>query len=131
MELTTGSFYDPDFYGITISEAISQAKPFILVFSSPAFCTNAVCGPQLEVLRSIKTKYNLLNERIEQIYPGKMMFSGMVNVLNDLDDILNLSMVVYKWVLIGSGVSVALFLFVLIPIFHVGATTRYCVYCFT
>ena len=57
MELTTGSFYDPDFYGITISEAISQAKPFILVFSSPAFCTNAVCGPQLEVLRSIKTKY--------------------------------------------------------------------------
>ena len=65
---------------------------------------------------SIKTKYNLLNERIEQIYPGKMMFSGMVNVLNDLDDILNLSMVVYKWVLIGSGVSVALFLFVLILI---------------
>ena len=45
-----------------------------------------------------------------------MMFSGMVNVLNDLDDILNLSMVVYKWVLIGSGVSVALFLFVLILI---------------
>ena len=57
MELTTGSIYDPDFYEITISEAISQAKPFVLVFSSPAFCTNAVCGPQLEVLRSIKTKY--------------------------------------------------------------------------
>ena len=57
MELTTGSLYDPDFYRITVSEAISQAKPFVLVFSSPAFCTNAVCGPQLEVLQSLKNKH--------------------------------------------------------------------------
>ncbi len=56
-ELTTGSFYDPEFYKMTISEVITQGKPFILVFSSPAFCTNAVCGPQLEVIRSLKAKY--------------------------------------------------------------------------
>ncbi len=56
-ELTTGSLQDPDFYRMTISEAIFQEKPFVLVFSSPAFCTNAVCGPQLEVLHSLKTKY--------------------------------------------------------------------------
>ena len=67
-------------------------------------------------INSIKTKYKLFNEKIEQIYPGKLMFSGMVNVLNDLEDILNLSMVIYKWILIGSGVSVVLFLFVLILI---------------
>jgi hypothetical protein len=57
MELTTGSLNAPDFYRMTISEAISQGKPFVLVFSSPAFCTNAVCGPQLEVLHSLKTKH--------------------------------------------------------------------------
>jgi len=56
-QLTTGSLQDPDFYRMTISEVIFQGKPFVLVFSSPAFCTNAVCGPQLEVLHSLKTKH--------------------------------------------------------------------------
>ena len=56
-QLTTGSIRDPDLYQTTITEAVSNDLPTVLVFASPAFCTNEVCGPQLEVLQQLKDKY--------------------------------------------------------------------------
>ena len=34
-----------------------EGRPLVVVFASPAFCTNAVCGPQIEVLQQLKDKY--------------------------------------------------------------------------
>ena len=31
--------------------------PLVLNFSSPAFCTNALCGPQVEVLSALRNKH--------------------------------------------------------------------------
>ena len=56
-ELTTGSLHDPDLYQITIADAVTSGLPTVLVMASPAFCTNAVCGPQVEVLQELKNKY--------------------------------------------------------------------------
>lgn len=56
-ELTTGSLHDPDLYQTTIAEAIESGIPTVVVFASPAFCTNAVCGPQVEVLQELKDRY--------------------------------------------------------------------------
>lgn len=56
-QLTTGSIHDPDLYQITIRDALSTGVPTVVVMVSPAFCTNAVCGPQLEILRLLKEKY--------------------------------------------------------------------------
>ena len=56
-ELTTGSLRDPDLYETTIAEGIKSGLPTVVVMASPAFCTNAVCGPQVEVLRDLKDKY--------------------------------------------------------------------------
>ena len=56
-ELTTGSLHDPDLYQTTIAEAIESGLPTVVVFASPAFCTNAVCGPQVEVLQELKNRY--------------------------------------------------------------------------
>ena len=56
-ELTTGSLQDPELYQTTIAEAVSSGLPSVLVMASPAFCTNAVCGPQVEVLQELKNKY--------------------------------------------------------------------------
>ena len=55
--LTTGSLQDPDLYQLTISDAVGSGKPTVVVMASPAFCTNAVCGPQVEVLRDLKNEY--------------------------------------------------------------------------
>ena len=56
-QLTTGSLQDPELYAITIADAVGSGLPTIIVFASPAFCVNAVCGPQVEVLQELKNKY--------------------------------------------------------------------------
>ena len=56
-ELTTGSLRDPDLYMTTIADGVKSGLPTVVVMASPAFCTNAVCGPQVEVLRDLKDKY--------------------------------------------------------------------------
>ena len=56
-ELTTGSLRDPDLYEVTLEESIASDRPTVVVFASPAFCTNAVCGPQLDVLQKLKDGY--------------------------------------------------------------------------
>ena len=56
-DLTTGSLQDPDLYQVTIADAVESGLPTVIVMASPAFCTNAVCGPQVEVLQQLKDQY--------------------------------------------------------------------------
>ncbi len=56
-ELTTGSLQDTDLYQISIADAVQSGTPTVIVIASPAFCTNAVCGPQVDVLSELKDKY--------------------------------------------------------------------------
>ncbi len=56
-QLTTGSLQDPDLYQTTLAEAIDSGLPTVVVMASPAFCTNAVCGPQVDVLQALKNEY--------------------------------------------------------------------------
>ena len=57
-QLTTGSMQDPDLYRLTIAEAVDSGLPTVIVMASPAFCTNAVCGPQVEVLQELKDEFD-------------------------------------------------------------------------
>ena len=56
-ELTTGSMRDPELYQSSIAEAAASGRPTAIVFASPAFCINEVCGPQVEVLQQLKERY--------------------------------------------------------------------------
>lgn len=56
-ELTTSSTPDPSLYDITIADALAAGRPFVVVFASPAFCTNALCGPQVEVTSELAEVY--------------------------------------------------------------------------
>jgi hypothetical protein len=56
-QLTTGSLHDPELYQTTIADAVASGLPTVVVMASPAFCINAVCGPQVEVLQELKNKY--------------------------------------------------------------------------
>ena len=57
-ELTTGSLQDPDLYQISIADALETRMPTVIVMASPAFCTNAVCGPQVDVLQELKNEFS-------------------------------------------------------------------------
>lgn len=56
-ELTTGTLRDEDLYQLTIAEALDNDLPTVVVMASPAFCTNAVCGPQVDVLHDLKENF--------------------------------------------------------------------------
>ena len=56
-ELTTSLEPDPGLYRMTIAEAVSSGKPTVVTFATPAFCQTATCGPQVEVVSSIKDRY--------------------------------------------------------------------------
>ena len=56
-KLTTGSLRDPGLYQYSIAEAIDRDRPLLIVFASPAFCTNAVCGPQVEIASELREVY--------------------------------------------------------------------------
>ena len=56
-QLSTGSLQDPELYQMAIAEAVKSGLPTVVVMASPAFCTNAVCGPQVQTLQELKDKY--------------------------------------------------------------------------
>ena len=56
-ELTTAGEPDPDLYSMTVAETLDTGKPFVVAFATPAFCRTATCGPQVEVIKSVKDKY--------------------------------------------------------------------------
>ncbi len=57
-ELTTDPQPDTDLYRITIAEAVTSGKPLVVVFSTPAYCTTATCGPQLDVVKRLSESYS-------------------------------------------------------------------------
>ena len=52
-ELTTSSEPDPALYAERINAALDRGRPFVITFASPAFCTTALCGPQVELLSEL------------------------------------------------------------------------------
>jgi len=48
-QLTTDDEPDLDFYKISLEDSIASAMPTVLVFSTPAYCQTAACGPLLHM----------------------------------------------------------------------------------
>lgn len=55
--LTTDFEPDADLYAMTIADALDTGKPLMVVFSTPAYCQTATCGPQLDVIKDVKAEY--------------------------------------------------------------------------
>ena len=56
-ELTSDPEPDEDLYALTVAEALGAGKPLVVAFSTPAFCSTATCGPQLDVIKELKDFY--------------------------------------------------------------------------
>ena len=48
---------DPALYEITLAESLFSGRPSVVVFASPAFCTTATCGPQVETVTELREAY--------------------------------------------------------------------------
>ena len=56
-ELSSAHEPDPDLYTTSIANALNQGRPTMVVFSTPAFCTSATCGPQVETVSEVQGQY--------------------------------------------------------------------------
>lgn len=50
--ITTDTNPDPDFYRISVKDALAAGKPFLVIFSTPAFCRTRTCGPALDIVKA-------------------------------------------------------------------------------
>jgi hypothetical protein len=49
--LTSDLTPDPDFYRLTVAQALKSGRPTVVTFATPAYCTSRMCAP---VLNSVK-----------------------------------------------------------------------------
>ena len=52
-ELSTGTMAQLELYRYSIAEVLKSDRPSVITFSSPAFCRNEVCGPQVQVIAEL------------------------------------------------------------------------------
>ena len=64
-EITTLQPIVPGLYELTVAEALEGSKPFVVIFSTPAFCVTAMCGPVADVAVRVYADYK---DRVEFIH---------------------------------------------------------------
>ncbi len=57
-QLTSDTHPDPDLYAVSIAESVETGKPLVVTFATPAFCSSATCGPQVDVIKTLKDAHN-------------------------------------------------------------------------
>jgi hypothetical protein len=48
---------DPRLHQVRIADAIAQGRPQVIVFATPKFCTRRICGPVVDVVRTLLPAY--------------------------------------------------------------------------
>ena len=65
VEITSLDPIVPELYDLTVSDTLEGTKPFVVIFSTPAFCTRRTCGPVLDVAIQVREDYS---DRVEFIH---------------------------------------------------------------
>jgi hypothetical protein len=52
-EISTDTNPNANFYRYSVAEALELGEPFVVTFATPKFCTSAVCGPTLDVVKKV------------------------------------------------------------------------------
>lgn len=51
--ITTDPDPDPRFYELSLQDALTNGRPTVVVFATPAYCTTQACGPMLDQVKAI------------------------------------------------------------------------------
>lgn len=66
--ITTDPHPDRDFYELSIADAFEERRPFVVVFATPKFCTSAVCGPTLDIVKGVSEDFARINFLHVEVY---------------------------------------------------------------
>jgi hypothetical protein len=78
-QISTSKRPDPRLYQARIADAIAMGKPQLIVFATPQFCTSRMCGPVVDIVRTLLPTYGkrvaFTHQEIWQDFATKKVFS--------------------------------------------------------
>ena len=78
-QIDTSERPDPRLHQMRIADAIAMAKPQLIVFATPQFCTSRMCGPVVDIVRTLLPTYGkrvvFTHQEIWQDFATKKVFS--------------------------------------------------------
>src|SRR6478672_7741213 len=77
-QIDTSPQPDPRLHQVRIADAIAQGKPQLIVFATPQFCTTRMCGPVVDIVRTLLPVYGkrvaFTHQEIWQDFADKKVF---------------------------------------------------------
>jgi hypothetical protein len=77
-QIDTSARPEPRLHQIRIADAIEQSKPQLIVFATPQFCTSRMCGPVVDIVRTLLPAYGkrvaFTHQEIWQDFAEKKVF---------------------------------------------------------
>ena len=77
-QIDTSPRPDPRLHQVRIADAIAQGKPQLIVFATPQFCTSRMCGPVVDIVRTLLPTYGkrvaFVHQEIWQDFADKKVF---------------------------------------------------------
>ena len=77
-QIDTSPEPDPRLHRMRIADAIAQEKPQLIVFATPQFCTSRMCGPLVEIVRTLLPVFGeqvaFTHQEIGQDFAEKKVF---------------------------------------------------------
>ncbi len=55
--LTSAPKPNPEFYRLSLAQALSNGKPTVLLFSTPGFCQTRLCGPAYDIITQVQQQF--------------------------------------------------------------------------
>ena len=77
-QIDTSPRPDPRLHQVRIADAIAQRKPQLIIFATPQFCTTRMCGPVVEIAKTLIPAYGqrvaFIHQEIWQDFASKKAF---------------------------------------------------------
>jgi hypothetical protein len=67
-EITTDPDPEPAFYELSLDDALSNGRPTVVVFATPAFCITQTCGPLLDQVQALSSDHPDVNFLHVEVY---------------------------------------------------------------
>jgi hypothetical protein len=78
-QIDTSPRPDPRLHQVRIADTIAQGKPQLIVFATPQFCASRMCGPVVDIVRTLLPTYGkrvaFTHQEIWQDFANKKVFS--------------------------------------------------------
>ena len=104
-QIDTSEPPDPRLHQTRIADAIAQGKPQVIVFATPRYCTSRVCGPVVDIVRTLIPTYG---DRVAFVHQ-EIWESGALQKLSPTVEEWNLRSEPWIFVVDGRGIVRARF----------------------